>query len=82
MYFEGKGVEQDDYQTFFWVKKAAEQGLTEAQCILGIMYFYGQGVATNYVESFKWLKLGAQNGCQSAIKILRNNPNIFGKLYW
>ena len=40
-------------------KKAAKQGLVEAQRNLGFMYFDGKGVAQDYVKAHKWANLAA-----------------------
>jgi len=34
-----------------WYRKAAEQGLAEAQYNLGVPYYNGQGASKDYVES-------------------------------
>ena len=43
-------------------KKAAAQGLAEAQSNLGLMYNKGQGVVQDYAEAVKWWKLAAAQG--------------------
>lgn len=35
-YYEGQGVEQDYSQAVYWYRKAAEQGVAEAQCNVGV----------------------------------------------
>jgi uncharacterized protein len=42
MYAEGQGVPEDDAEAVKWYRKAAEQGLAEAQFNLGEMYAYGK----------------------------------------
>jgi TPR repeat protein len=42
-----------------WYRKAAEQGLPEAQYFLGVMYHNGQGVPQDYVLAHMWLNLAA-----------------------
>src|SRR5689334_13987732 len=37
MYYDGKGVDQDDQQSVQWTRKAAENGLTEAEVFLGYL---------------------------------------------
>ncbi len=49
MYQRGLGVEENEYQGFYWCRKAAEEGLLEAQFHLGLMYLQGVGV-TEYIE--------------------------------
>lgn len=43
-----------------WYRKAAEQGLSEAQNNLGVLYKDGQGVAQDYEEAARWFLLAAQ----------------------
>ena len=44
--------------TFELYKKAAEQGIAEAQFNLGLMYYHGE----NYNVAFKWFKKAAKQG--------------------
>jgi hypothetical protein len=50
MYYNGKGVAQDDAEAVRWYRLAAAQGLAGAQNNLGIMYKNGRGVAQDYVQ--------------------------------
>ena len=43
-----------------WYKKAAEQGMSEAQNNLGVMYKDGQGVKQDFKEAARWFRLAAQ----------------------
>jgi TPR repeat protein len=55
--------EQHDYATAIaWIKKAAEQGNSEAQYQLGHLYRQGKGTTKNIEESFKWIKKSAEQG--------------------
>ena len=54
MSFEGKGVAQDFQQAASWVRKAAEQGVADAQFDLGQAYLEGEGVAKDMAEAVKW----------------------------
>jgi len=53
MYRQGLGVEQNEYEGFYWCKQAAEQEVLEAK--LGIMYMEGEGVSDDEDEAIKWL---------------------------
>jgi TPR repeat protein len=44
MYDKGQGVRQDHAAAASWYRKAAEQGIANAQFNLGIMYDNGEGV--------------------------------------
>jgi len=48
------------------LRKAAEQGITEAQCKLGVMYDTGQGVPEDDVEAVKWYRKAAEQGIAEA----------------
>ncbi len=56
MYSKGKNTKKDDKQAFFWFQKAAEQGSSEAQVILGIIYREKQ----NYKQALHWLQKAAE----------------------
>ena len=44
MYYNGRGVKQDDFEAVKWYRKAAEQGDADAQANLGSAYGAGRGV--------------------------------------
>ena len=64
MYVQGRGVRQDDAQAVQWYRKAAEQGLAEAQYNLGVMYAKGEGVRQNYKIAKEWFGKACDNGLQ------------------
>ena len=45
-----------------WYRKAAEQGLAEAQNNLGFMYRNGYGVDQDYSEAIKWYRKAVEQG--------------------
>ena len=45
-----------------WFNKAADQGLAEAQCTLGICYYTGDGVEQNNEEAAKLFLKAAEQG--------------------
>jgi TPR repeat protein len=51
-----------------WFRKAAEQGIAEAQYNLGSMYGNGQGVAQDYKSAHMWYNIAAANGNSNAVK--------------
>jgi TonB family protein len=57
MYLQGNEVPQDYREAEKWFRKAAEQGNTSAQCMLGSMYAAGLGVAENNIQAYMWLIL-------------------------
>jgi len=66
-YFYGQGeIAQDQKTAVEWYKKAAEQGLVQAQNILAVCYHYGHGVTPDIKEAIKWLTQAAEGGDASA----------------
>jgi TPR repeat protein len=59
MYQLSHGVQQDNEAATSWYRKAAEQGLAEAQYNLGVMYANGDGVAQDYAAAHMWFNLAA-----------------------
>jgi hypothetical protein len=53
---------QDYSEAARWYRKAADQGLADAQYNLGQMYRRGQGVARNYSEAVRWYRKAADQG--------------------
>jgi TPR repeat protein len=45
-----------------WFRKAAEQGYSSGQVVLGMIYKNGQGVKENDVEAVKWFRKAAEQG--------------------
>ena len=66
MYAEGQGVPQDDAKAVTWYKKAAQQGLAEAQNNLGVMYNNGQGVPQDHATAVTWFTKAAEQGLAEA----------------
>ncbi|MDR1695417.1 MAG: sel1 repeat family protein [Endomicrobium sp.] len=66
MYYRGTGVKQDYAEAAVWYKKAAEQGLSDAQYALGGIYYNGLGAEENPKEAFKWYKKAADQGHSGA----------------
>jgi len=53
MYDESRGVPENDGEAVKWFRKAADQGLVNAQFNLGFMYDNGEGVPENDAEAVK-----------------------------
>ena len=62
MYEDGRGVGQDCAKAARLYRKAAEDGLAEAQCRLGRMYARGLGVKRDFSEAAKWYRKAAWQG--------------------
>jgi TPR repeat protein len=50
-------------------KKAADQGLTEAQLKLGLAYQSGEGAPINEAEAVKWFQKAAAQGHDGAKRL-------------
>ena len=61
MYYDGRGVPQDDAEAVKWYRKATEQGYAKAQNNLGLMYYNGEGVSQDYVQAHMWYNLAASS---------------------
>lgn len=55
------GVPQDDKQAAQWFRKAAEQGETDSQGMMGLFYANGRGVPRDYGLAALWLTLAASH---------------------
>ena len=62
MYANGDGVRKDVRKAVKWYRKAADQGLADAQFNLGVMYANGEGVAKDEAEAVKWYRKAAEQG--------------------
>ncbi len=56
-------------------RKAADQGIAEAQVNLGTMYNDGYGVPQDYVQAHMWYNLAAARG----LKIGRKNRDLLAE---
>ena len=57
---------QDHAEAAKWYRRAAEQGHTPAQNMLGVMYKQGEGVPENFVLAYHWYNLAAAQGNETA----------------
>src|SRR5437016_2696359 len=55
-----------EIETGKWFRLAAEQGLAQAQCDLGVCYNKGVGVAKDAVEAVRWYRQAANQGYAEA----------------
>jgi TPR repeat protein len=62
----GEGVAKDPVEAVKWYRKAAEQGIAEAQNNLGVCFMNGEGVAKDPVEAVKWYRKAAEQGHANA----------------
>ena len=59
-----------------WYRKAAEQGVAEAQRALGCLYLMGAGVPEDSHEAAMWLRRAAEKGDAEAQQLLREHPEL------
>jgi len=52
----------DVAEAAYWYEKAAEQGLTRAQWLVGLCYFQGAGIEQDAEKAETWLLKSAQSG--------------------
>ncbi len=74
MYLFGQGVQRDGSKAEYWLTKAAEANVVEAQSLLGIMYATGQGIPRNIDFARMWLSRAAEAGDVEARRVLRALP--------
>lgn len=81
MYLLGRdGVEKDDKQAAVWMEKAANQGLIEAQVVMGAMYDRGLGMEANRDRATQWYEKAAAKGHGTSLAILGRNDAAQGSV--
>jgi TPR repeat protein len=61
-------VTKDVQEGLRWIRLAAEQGLSIAQCHLGLMYEAGEGVPQDPVQAHMWWNLVSAQDIEQAIE--------------
>jgi TPR repeat protein len=54
-----QGVPREGREVVKWYRKAAEQGLSDAQFNLGLMYVEGHSTLQDFVRAHMWLNIAA-----------------------
>jgi len=75
MYKDGKGVNKDIGEAIFWLKKASNQGLLEAQYLTGLYYLFLQKDTKLYIDGTYWMTA-------YWINLAKNNINTAAKEVW
>jgi TIR domain/Sel1 repeat len=57
-----RDIRQDVKEALRWYRKAADQGLADAQCNIGHFYSLGVGVEQDYHEAMKWFSKASSQG--------------------
>jgi len=68
----GRGVARNRAEAAAWFSRAAEQGHTQAQSVLGWMYMTGSGVRRDDAQALRWLRDAAEKNNTAA----QNNLGI------
>ena len=61
-------MDGDFTEALKWYRKAAEQGIAQAQSNLGVMYENGKGVLQDTIAAHMWFNIAAANGNAKAAK--------------
>jgi hypothetical protein len=59
-----------------WLRKAAEQGETWAQGMLGAMYADGLGITQDYVDAYMWLTLSVDLAMDKQSQVIRKAADL------
>jgi TPR repeat protein len=71
MYHDGEGIQQSDAEFIKWCRRAAEQGMADAQESLGRAYLNGHnGVEEDVYEAVKWIRMAAGQNSATAQYLL------------
>ena len=69
-YALGRGTTKNPEKGFYWIKKAADQGLDRAFMRCAIMLEKGEGTTKNIELAIEYYKKAAEKGISLAIKKL------------
>jgi hypothetical protein len=89
LYQYGQGVPQSYTQAAAWFRKAAEQGMADAEFHLGTLYERGNGVPQDYAQTVSWYQKAAEQGQFFAQFLLgrlyldgKGVPQSYGEAYF
>ena len=74
--------EEAENVTLEYYRKLAENGLPDAQLVLGDLYRNGAGVPQNLVEAYAWYYLAAQQGIEEAINPMNEVLRLLPTTKW
>lgn len=72
MYLDGTGTPRDYVKAMMWSRRAAEQGIAEAQYNVGSMYLRGWGVPMDEAQARAWYERSASQGFEMAKRRLQD----------
>lgn len=64
----GHGVEQDYSRARIWMRKTAEQGVADAQFLMGVMLAEGLGGDVDHGGANHWLGMARSQGHKGALE--------------
>ena len=70
LYYEGKGVPEDDGKAAEWMQKSAEGGDATSQYMLAWFYYKGIGVPQDYAKTLEWAQKAMEKGDTNATTLL------------
>jgi len=81
LYLLGReGVEKDEKLAAAWMQKAADQGLIDAQVVMGALYDRGIGVDPDRNKATQWYEKAATQGHGTSLAILGKNEAAKGSV--
>ena len=66
MYLGGRAIPKDEHEALFWYRKAASEGIAEAEFAMGEIYRNGEGVSADDRQAFEWYRKAADHGLAQA----------------
>lgn len=81
LYLLGReGLLTDEKLAAEWMEKAANQGLVDAQVVMGAMYDRGLGVTADREKATQWYEKAASKGHGTSLAILGRNDAAQGSV--
>ena len=74
------GVEKDEKLAAEWMEKAANQGVVDAQVVMGAFYDRGLGVVSDRDKATQWYEKAAAKGHATSLAILGRNDAAQGSV--
>lgn len=67
-----RGSEQNMTEAVKWCRKAARNGIAQAQYSLGLCYLNGEGAAADEEEGLNWIRRASGQGYPEAMEFLKD----------
>lgn len=81
LYLLGReGMDKNDQLAATWMEKAADQGLLDAQVVMGALYDRGIGVSADRDKATDWYQKAAAKGHGTSLAILGKNEAAKGSV--